>query len=69
MLRLVDLRRLFHAIWPAAAIAWICALVFVQWILLMAPSALDVEAATDIPLIDFHHWMRSYVHKPIGRPQ
>lgn len=68
MPRTVNLGRILRRMYPAAVLVWICALVFVQWVLLMAPVALQVEAATAIPLINFHHWVRGYIAKPLSPP-
>ena len=68
MLRVVNFGRILRVAYAAAVAVWICALIFLQWIVLMAPSALQVEAATGIPLIDFSHWVRGHLSKPRSPP-
>jgi hypothetical protein len=51
------------------AVSWICVLVFVQWLLLMTPSALRVETRTGLRLVDLSHWLRAQVAKPLSPPQ
>ncbi len=68
MLRVVNFGRILRATYAAAVVVWISALIFLQWIVLMAPSALQVEAATGIRLIDLSHWVRGHLSKPRSPP-
>jgi hypothetical protein len=69
MRRFLTTGRSLRAAGVALACSWICALVFVQWILLMAPAALQFEMATGIRVIDLGHWVRGQVSKPLSPPQ
>jgi hypothetical protein len=60
--------RVLRAIGVTFALSWICALVFIQWTLLMTPAALRFESATSIRVVDLSHWVRGHVGKPLSPP-
>ena len=69
MPRYLTAGRALRAVGIAAALSWMCALVFVQWILLMTPSALDFEAATGIRVVGLSHALRAQLSKPLSPPK
>ena len=68
MQRIFTTGRILRGIGVAFALSWICALVFVQWILLMTAVALRFESATGIRVVSLSHWVRGQVSKPLSPP-
>jgi hypothetical protein len=69
MQRTSTIGRITRAAALTAALSWICILIFVQWILLMTPAALQLESVTDLPLVDLAHSVRVHVGKPLSPPK
>jgi hypothetical protein len=59
---------LLRSAYAVAVTAWICGLLFVQWLLFMTPSALRLEGVTKIPFVDLSHRVRAQISKPLSPP-
>ena len=69
MLRASFLKRTIVATYALIVLIWIGALLCLQWLLLLAPSAQRFEHATNIQIFNSTYWLRAQLSKPLSPPK